>query len=69
MQTNNIYKIIKLQTLYRIENKKTSHIDLVFIGGDTQNRTEDKGVADPCLTAWLCRRVINFIYTNYKLIL
>ena len=25
------------------------------IGGDTQNRTGDKGFADLCLTAWLCR--------------
>ena len=24
-------------------------------GGDTQNRTGDKGFADLCLTAWLCR--------------
>ena len=25
-------------------------------GGDTRNRTGDKGFADLCLTAWLCRR-------------
>ena len=25
------------------------------IGGGNRNRTGDKGVADPCLTAWLCR--------------
>ena len=27
------------------------------IGGDTQNRTGDKGFADLCLTAWLCRHM------------
>ena len=26
-----------------------------YNGGDTQNRTGDKGFADLCLTAWLCR--------------
>ena len=26
-------------------------------GGDTQNRTGDKGFADLCLTAWLCRHM------------
>ena len=26
------------------------------IGGGNRNRTGGKGVADPCLTAWLCRR-------------
>ena len=25
-------------------------------GGTTRNRTGDKGFADLCLTAWLCRR-------------
>ena len=25
-------------------------------GGGNRNRTGGKGVADPCLTAWLCRR-------------
>ena len=37
-------------------HKKTHPRSGVFsYGGDTQNRTEDKGVADPCLTSWLCR--------------
>ena len=26
-------------------------------GGDTRNRTGDKGFADLCLTSWLCRRL------------
>lgn len=26
------------------------------VGGGNRNRTGGKGVADPCLTAWLCRR-------------
>ena len=26
-----------------------------IIGGGNRNRTGGKGVADPCLTAWLCR--------------
>ncbi len=28
-------------------------------GGGNRNRTGGKGVADPCLTAWLCRRRIS----------
>ena len=35
--------------------KNTPITGVFFDGGDTQNRTEDKGVADPCLTSWLCR--------------
>ena len=30
---------------------------LFLFRGDNQNRTGDTGVADPCLTAWLCRHV------------
>jgi hypothetical protein len=30
----------------------------VKYGGGNRNRTGGKGVADPCLTAWLCRRKI-----------
>ena len=26
--------------------------------GDNQIRTGDKGVADPCLTTWLCRHIL-----------
>ena len=26
--------------------------------GDNQIRTGDKGVADPCLTTWLCRLIL-----------
>ena len=28
-----------------------------ILRGDNRNRTDDKGVADPCLTAWLCRHI------------
>ena len=28
-----------------------------FFGGDTRIRTGGRGVADLCLTAWLCRRI------------
>ena len=38
-----------------LQQKNTPEIGVFFDGGDTQNRTEDKGVADPCLTSWLCR--------------
>ena len=31
-------------------------IIIVKYGGGTQNRTGDKGFADLCLTAWLCRQ-------------
>ena len=34
------------------------HIYYVKKGGN-RNRTGGKGVADPCLTAWLCRRNIS----------
>ena len=38
--------------------------------GDNQNRTGDKGVADPCLTSWPCRHKYHFfviIYLQRKL--
>ena len=37
--------------------KKTSKINSRFERGDNQIRTGDQGVADPRLTAWLCRRI------------
>ena len=51
-----------------VPQKNTPFDWCVFDGGDTQNRTEDEGVADPCLTAWLCRH-IKEIYTRYKFLL
>ena len=37
--------------------KKTSKTNSRFERGDNQIRTGDQGVADPRLTAWLCRRI------------
>ena len=38
--------------------KKKESIKDSLKRGDNQIRTGDKGVADPCLTAWLCRHII-----------
>ena len=38
-----------------------SHIP-ICIGGDTQIRTGDQGVAVHCLTTWLCRLISYIIY-------
>ena len=34
-----------------------------FLRGDNQIRTGDQGVADPRLTAWLCRHIIKLCIT------
>ena len=38
-------------------NKPTYSKQPIFIGGDTQIRTGDQGVAVHCLTTWLCRLI------------
>ena len=40
--------------------KKTIPKNSLFSGGATQTWTGDKGVADPCLTTWLWRRIFEF---------
>ena len=32
-----------------------------FFGGDTRIWTGDQGFADPCLTTWLCRRILLYV--------
>ena len=38
--------------------KKRESIKDSLERGDNQIRTGDKGVADPCLTTWLCRHIL-----------
>ena len=33
--------------------------------GDNQIRTGDKGVADPCLTTWLCRHILYYAILSF----
>ena len=46
---------------WRAYQKKIADLDQLFFRGDNQNRTGDTGVADPCLTAWLCRHMSSAI--------
>ena len=40
------------------KNKKTSHtVRCLLLRGDNQIRTGGEGVADLCLTTWLCRPI------------
>lgn len=42
--------------------KKAAHFVQLFFRGDNQIRTGDRGVADLCLTTWLCRlKLLNYI--------
>ena len=42
----------------RYSRKKRESIKDSPERGDNQIRTGDKGVADPCLTTWLCRHIL-----------
>ena len=45
-----------MSIVYKANKKTEDCSSVVFSGGDTQNRTGDKGFADLGLTTWLCRR-------------
>ena len=45
------------QDNYALQKNKRTPLEMLSSGGDTRNRTGDKGFADLCLTAWLCRRI------------
>ena len=45
-----------MSIVYKANKKTEDCSSVVFSGGDTQNRTVDKGFADLGLTTWLCRR-------------
>ena len=47
--------------------KKPDDPKIIRRKGDNQNRTGDTGVADPCLTAWLCRHMSSAISRKKRL--
>lgn len=42
----------------QIQQKTLGKPKAFYFRGDNRNRTDDEGVADPCLTAWLCRHIL-----------
>ena len=45
--------------------KKRESIKDSLERGDNQIRTGDKGVADPCLTTWLCRHILYYAILSF----
>ena len=66
LATSTLYAAVRILAerflLYRkaisCKVKKRESIKDSLERGDNQIRTGDKGVADPCLTTWLCRHIL-----------
>ena len=66
LATSTLYAAVRILAerflLYRkaicCKVKKRESIKDSLEKGDNQIRTGDKGVADPCLTTWLCRHIL-----------